>query len=229
MFLVRRGAATLALTFVLLGSAISVNADTPWSNPSGTASYFDWENGHNSNTNLFGSPTLVGGNAFRFSPTDFRAESVDGVSGTANDIAAWDAIAHPGHQFSEIRIIEHGDYSISGTHEDNEVEVTTLLRADDNDLIWQWMQDFTTIEYTEEGTGLWDIDMSLDLENTFPPITDVHITLENNLVAISGGPGNVTWIEKKFAGAIIDVILIPEPSTLALIVFGGFALIRRRR
>jgi len=223
MLILKRGVAALTVAVVLLGSASSVHADTPWADPTGTADYFDWANGRNTDTNFFGSPTLVGGNAFRFSPIDFRAEALDGATSSASDTATWDVTAHAGVEFTEVRIIEHGDYSISGSHADNSTSVTTNVAAG----IYGAANDYQ--EWTTEGAGPWSVDLTIDLSDVFPPVTAMEISVQNDLLAVSGGAGNVCWIEKKFTGAIIDVFVVPEPATALMLTLGGLALIRRRR
>src|SRR5262250_632203 len=61
-------------------------ADTPWAGgmANGSATFFDWANGHNSDSNLFGTPTLVG-DTFYFFPSNFVASSNNGVPASATD------------------------------------------------------------------------------------------------------------------------------------------------
>src|SRR5262245_48412816 len=90
-------------------------ADTPWGGgmASGSASFFDWANGHNSNSNLFGTPTLIG-DTFYFFPSNFVAVSNNGVPGTATDTIDVDLIIHSNFKFDGISVTEYGDYSIDG-------------------------------------------------------------------------------------------------------------------
>jgi hypothetical protein len=82
-----------------------------WSNRNGVADGFYWQNG-GSDKGLFGNPTLVGGNVFQFSPTNFRAESIDGRSAITSDRLQFDLIADPGKEIKSIKITESGDYGI---------------------------------------------------------------------------------------------------------------------
>ena len=82
----------------------------------GSATAFDWFNGGSDN-GLFGDPVLVGGNTFVFTPQNFRADSLDGVSGTAADRLKVTLVAKPGQMITGIRITEFGDYGITGNGE----------------------------------------------------------------------------------------------------------------
>ena len=72
----------------------SAQATIYWSNSSGTATDFNWANG-GSDKGLFGDPIIVG-SVFVFSPTNFRAESIDGVSSIKSDRLQFDITAHSG-------------------------------------------------------------------------------------------------------------------------------------
>jgi hypothetical protein len=222
---------TVALVFALPSAA---QGSIPWSGlggacgPSGTASWFDWTNGHNSDTNLFESPTLVGGNAFRFFPTAFRADANNGSSsGWVNDMAQWDAEAHDGYQFSEIRITERGDWGIGGSHPDNLGKVQTYVAVDDNDILWPSVLGNDLRQWTAAGGAPWSMSIVLDL--SMYNLTNIHVQVENNLLAISGGQGNSVFVHKKMTASAVDVEIIPEPATLAMLLAGGLLAIRRRR
>ncbi|MCA9299169.1 MAG: hypothetical protein KDA28_08895, partial [Phycisphaerales bacterium] len=101
---------TRSLLVVAVGVGVA-GADVPWTNHSGDATFFTWENGGSVN-GLYGDPTLVGGNAFVFFPDHFRAEAVDGGQQTTNDTFYVDLIARPGQSITGVRIQEFGDYGI---------------------------------------------------------------------------------------------------------------------
>ena len=90
----------VAVTLVCCLSAVA-SAQVPWTNPSGTGTWFDWYGGQNAGT-LWGSPTFISGTqSFRFTPINFRASSTDGnPSGQISDTAQWNVVTHPGHVFT---------------------------------------------------------------------------------------------------------------------------------
>ncbi|PKL47951.1 MAG: hypothetical protein CVV39_05040 [Planctomycetes bacterium HGW-Planctomycetes-1] len=203
---------TLALILSVFSSA---QANILWNNPSGTAGLFDWQNGQSLN-GLFGDPTLVGGNTFTFFPSNFRAESTDGITDSVYDILEFELIAHSGFSFQNIAITEYGDYgifdsgcvqvsgSLTVTNLDTMEFLTASLSSDllmpqtDNILPWQaW-----------SGVNI-----------SAPDWTHIKITLENCLYAGSED-GSISFIEKKVLGSAISLQVVPEPATIAILSFG---------
>src|SRR4051794_24571487 len=95
----------------LIASSVQAAA-IPWSNPTGTAPGFTWNGGSN-DTNLFGSPTVVG-NTFLFFPSNFKAHSTNGVGtpALANDRLEVDIHAKPGFSLLGVNVNELGDFGI---------------------------------------------------------------------------------------------------------------------
>ena len=224
-FLVRGSAVMVLVSIVAVLSGVSAaQASVPWDNPSGSAAFFDWYGGQDS-VGLFGSPTLIGGNAFRFTPSAFRAEAVDGASNTASDIAEWNVVPHAGYTLSQLRVIERGDYGITGAGPGNLARTENAVQVIDN-MTQMQVNSSGNHEWTV-GAGNWTLDSTLDLSPLYPG-ADLHIQIQNDLLAISGGAGNDVFVQKQLLGGIVDVILIPEPATVAL-AFLGLCFLRRRR
>lgn len=215
---------------IQLGASGSALAFVPWSNPNGSAAFWSWSGGGSDN-GLFGSPVLVN-DTFVFTPSAFRAQSVNGVPAITADRLQVDIHANPNYFITGIRITEFGDYGIftqgsvsaSGnlflTDLDN-TEPNGDPRVRTNALVTTPPSPITS------GSGEWTAvtEIMLDFEN--PVWTNLRLVLNNNLVALSA-PGNVTFIEKKVVGAGIRIEIIPEPSALALLLLGGLTALRRR-
>jgi hypothetical protein len=218
------GAGVLAITG-------AVSADVPWAQPSGNATFFTWANGHNSNTNLFGSPTLVGGTTFQFFPTAFTATSSNGGTASVTDTLSVDLQALPGYQLDSIAINEGGSYALSG-NQGGSVSATGAAAL--TDLVTpRTFNAFTQGNPTFPifaGTGSWTADALIDLAalNGGIPVTSAHLEFTNTLVAISV-PGSTATITKTFVGLPVAITIIPAPGAAGVLALGGLALARRRR
>ncbi|MFQ5489934.1 MAG: PEP-CTERM sorting domain-containing protein [Phycisphaerae bacterium] len=227
MFTTRRASLFLALVLVPgLVFAGSAHAFVPWSNPNGTASFFDWANG-GSDTGLFGSPTLLS-DTFVFFPQNFRADSANGVPGSAADRLEFDLIAHAGFEFTDIVITEFGDYGILG---DGEVSVNGTLFA--NDLTAFRVRQDNLLSNPPSpitsGSGSWQASAGINFAgDPTGNWTHMKIILDNNLQAITL-VGGTSFIQKKITGAGVSVTVIPEPASLSLLAFGACAFLGRRR
>ena len=218
----------MKLSMVAAGAALALSgsafAFVPWSNAAGSAAYFDWSGG-GSDTGLFGSPVLVGGDTFVFFPSAFRAESVNGVAGSAYDRLEFQVDAHAGFSFADIRITEFGDYGIIGT---GEVDVGgTLFVTNLNDLNVSTDNLLSTPgSPITSGIGNWSATAGVNIGAANS--TSLRIVLNNNLFAITDGT-SVAWIEKKVFGSAVGIQIVPTPATIALFGAGVLAVGRRRR
>jgi hypothetical protein len=213
----------------VLGAALAAQAATPWNQPSGNGAFFTWANGQNE-TNLFGSPTLVGGVRLVFFPDSFTANAVNGNTATAHDRFDVDLFALVGYKFTEIRIETIGDYSIVG---DASAAVSGGMaineiggpRSSNDPLLANIPMPVTS------GSGNWQSaairDLSLVEGGT--PFTQIHISFTNDLIAISSGNGHVATINKTVVGFPVAVTIIPGPGALAVLGLGGMLAARRRR
>lgn len=203
-------------------------AFVPWSNPSGSAAWFTWSNGGSAN-GLFGSPTLVGGDTFLFSPAGFRAQSSGGGTVTKSDTLEFDLDAGPGLYFSDIMITEYGDYGLVGTAGGSVTASGRLTVADRfSPASFSGALITTPGSPITSGTGAWQGTAAVALPGLSNPLSNIHVTLTNDLIAISVG-GSISFIEKKVVGSAVALQILPAPSSLVLLGLGGLAASRRRR
>ena len=189
---------------------------------------------------LFGQIQYVGDTVF-VTPTDFRAESVDGGTDIAAETGTIQIIAKDGYVLDGINVGETGDYKMStgGTS----VDVDGYLR------VFDWFDQvpvFGTEEeiflssasdFTQQGTTdpvLWNASGSFDLTTaTWDGRDHVGLTLQNTLTAVSSAEGEFAWIQKKAVGGQIIVSTSPIPVPAAVWLFGsgllGLAGMARRK
>jgi hypothetical protein len=209
--------AIVAVQFACVGAASAA-----WS---GSAPYFDYSNGGSDN-GLFGDPVIVGGNTFVFTPDAFRADSADGVAGSATDRLFIDITMHSTYALGGVRIQEGGHYGITGT---GSVNSTSELCVTDLDIpraltCATWVTN--PVFPVTSGSGNWSGSLNLDTSGDFPEWTHFRVELTNVLEAFSGA-GSTSFIDKTLAGAQIQITIIPEPASLALLLL-GLAVLRRR-
>ena len=208
----------------IVGLACAASADVPWAPPGGSGSFFDYSVGHNSNTNLFGNPTLVG-DSFFFFPTNFVAQSIGGVAAGATDQMNVRLDAHPGQRFTQIRIQEFGDWSITGVaslQDSGTMFITDLLNSrpiGQSPVIGNLAYNVigpvgtsTTMPITTPGSGTWSGDLTIDLDSIIGPAwTSVMLVFTNTLQASTTGTGSAGTIRKS---AVVgpSIILTPMPT-----------------
>lgn len=199
-----------------------------WTNKDGSAGFFDWYNG-GSDRGLFGSPTLVGGNTFLFTPSNFRAESLNGIAAIKSDRLEFGLLAHEGYTITGIQITEYGDYGILTS---GKVSVSGTMFATNLDAFTILSNSFVSTPASPISTGMgsWTAEAAITNINW----TNLKIVLNNNLMAISS-PGSTSFIEKKIVGGAVAIELIcdgpeiPEPATIAMLSIGSLALIGRKK
>lgn len=214
----------------------AANADTPWGNgmASGTnvpGTFFDWSGGHNSNTNLYGTPTLVG-SAFYFFPSEFVAQSdLSNGYGThvATDTLEVDLFAHVGFAIEGISVAEYGDFTIAGPNAS--ADLTGVMQISDGvhgSLAPNNLGFNPVFPATSGSNTTWGGSAITDLTTFGAPFTGLHLSITNNLIAISV-PGSSAVIRKTIVGGAMAINVLPEPGALALIVMAGLVVARRRR
>lgn len=203
-----------------LAAAGTSQAFVPWSNPSGTGSFFTWSGGGSDN-GLFGSPLVVN-DSFIFFPQNFRAQSVNGGAAVVSDRLTVTLEAFQGFTFDQVHIQEFGDYGVQ-----NGGSVSANIGMFVTDLNnFRVATDNATFSTNVDALSNWNLQASTILSSWIPPTNKIQIVVNNNLIAISNGQGSVAFIEKKVAGVRITV---PTPGSLALIGLGGLVATRRRR
>jgi hypothetical protein len=207
----------LAVVSVLFVFSVA-QANISWGNPTGNADFFDWQNGQ-SLYGLFGDPILVDGNTLVFFPSTFKAESLDREVISVSDKLEFELIAHSGFSFQDISITEYGDYGILGN---GLVQVSGALSVVNLDSTTDTLNSSLITDLPEmpqaESFGQWQAWTQL---NIIPADwTHIKITLENNLLAVSGS-GSVAWIEKKVLGNAVAIQIVPEPATVAMLSIGA--------
>jgi hypothetical protein len=204
------------------------NAIISWTNKNGSADFFNWYNGGSDN-GLFGSPALVGGNTFLFTPSNFIAESLNGIPSIKSDRLEVSLLAHTGYTITGIRITEYGDYGILGT---GKVSVSGTMFAANLNAFDVHYGNFISTPTSPiiTGTGDWSAQASVTDINW----TNFTIVLNNNLMAISS-PGSAAFIEKKVVGAVAIELLgsgggpsIPEPASIVILLIGTAVFLRKK-
>jgi hypothetical protein len=204
---------------------------------SGNAAFFSWANGQNQ-TGLFGTPTLVG-DTFYFTPVSFVANATNGATVQVTDTFEVDLFVHSGYKFDAIQIAEYGDYSITNTGTPvgtSSVDANGVLRVDEIGGLARFdVQNLAfpalPVASAAATSGLWQGDgmSNLTLLEGGTPFTQIHLKVTNDLIAISGGQGQVAEIRKTVFGGMMAVTIVPTPGTLGLLGAAGFLAARRRR
>ena len=225
---IRTSIRATALAAAVVYAAGSAFAFVPWSNPSGSATYFDWANGGSRN-GLFGSPTLVGGDTFVFFPSNYRAQAVNGQTVEVEDRLEFDLFVHTGYKLTGIQISEYGDYGVLGNGS---------YVSDNGGLFLTNTQNFAVASgqittnpgspITTQGFGNWNGTASVTIDPNQGDWTQIHFVLDNNLTAFAAD-GGLAYIEKKVFGSGIIITLVPAPGSMALAGMGGLLALRRRR
>jgi hypothetical protein len=191
---------------------------------------------------LFGPPT-IGGNTVFFTPTEFKAESLNGVGTvTTSQTISFDIVPHENFRVTGSGLTERGDYVLRNATSTVDVQGQTSAYAIANPLLVVTDNiaaagPMTTLNISTD----WTATSFLNLTPLPSDGAGYRITIDNHLIAYTDP--NATglrqaFIEKKFVGESVGlqffgtVNAIPEPQTYVLFLAGfgllGF-LVRRRR
>jgi hypothetical protein len=222
----------IAVAVPMLFAPALASADVAWDDPDGETDTYSWANGHNSDTNLFGSPSYYGGDNLYFLDTNFAASADDGTtSNIAADTLNVDLFAHPGLKFASCSWFWYGDYNITGpeaNHVSADFDMWAYVPGHPMD---PFHDDFLfTAAGDTGGTVPWQDGAALLMEFAVPPVTELHLTLTNTLMAVSDGAGGTASIEGQVVLAgLFQTVVLPEPASLSLLTLGGLFVTRRRR
>lgn len=202
------------------------------------------------NGSLYGPPT-VSCNSLVFYPVSFKAvslvgiPSIDFVDGQLNLTIS----AINGATISSLTIWEMGDYTLAGT---GTVATTvgsglamTSVRVEklnrpiapgiDRNIDEATEMVFTpnkteTFNLVDDGgiATVWKRSVTIEIPERLAGATQITIVLNDTLTATSEN-GSVAFVAKKVFGVDVDTAMVPEPSTLILLVLGGAGLLLRGR
>jgi hypothetical protein len=176
---------------------------------------------------LYGTPTLVG-DALRFLPEDFRAQSDDGqglVSTTASFFFDNVYSVNPNEFIKEIQIYEFGDYEVTnGDSVSDELTLDAVNNlgagaASGSELFGAGSHGAST------GIQNWQIENTLDVNSEFMT-NSLNLTVTNLLQASTDVTGESAWIQKKVEIQAVAAVPLPAGAWLmisALGAVGGWA------
>jgi hypothetical protein len=175
----------------------------------------------------YGTPSLSG-NVVYFTPTTFKAESMNGSGfSTASGTINFQIIPKNNFSIADISLFEKGDYLLRGI--DSFVGVSGQTRAFGllNPLV-DISNPITSTSNLAIATGAqqnWIGSSSLNLASLgLTANQSVNYTVENLLESYTEGNASGprrAFIEKKFSAFAVGVVSpIPEPSELLMMLFG---------
>lgn len=182
---------------------------------------------------LYG-PASLSGDTLYFTPVDFRAESLNGAGfALTNDTMNIRVTAHDGWLFSNIGLVERGDYLLLGGG--STAAVAGQIRVFD---VAAPLTDVTAsilpsgpLDQSGLPTTNWDAAATVDL-SAWTDARTVNVTVQDLLLASTSAASSVAFVEKKFVGLTAGVAPIPEAQTYAMMLAGlglvGWKLRRRR-
>ena len=188
---------------------------------------------------LFGAPSVFGDSIF-FTPTNFDAvsDNQDGlvtVNSTVNvDVTIFNPDAFV---FDGFMLVERGDYSLVGSN--SSVDVGGQLRArdwtiDPNTEVNDSIVETAPLTNNDGEFHNWEAGATVAIGGAeWQDVTTIRVTIENVLRATSLTQGESAFIEKKFAGGSVGLVVNPVPVPPAVWLFGsgliGLVGIARRK
>jgi len=186
----------------------------------------------------FGSPTLIG-DAVRFLPTGFRADSIDGVgqtTGTNTDSVVANFVfdrvySNDGvSNVIDLQIVERGDYEITNGNSApaSNVSGDLYVQALNNEpgSIFDFVEAQDSVNFSGDSGGkqLWTMMAGIQpLAGDFwdGPSNDIAVTIQNTLTAFTDESGEQAWIQKKLTFTAGTVMLPPVPVPASVWLFGS--------
>jgi hypothetical protein len=193
---------------------------------------------------LYGLGTVVGNSIF-FSPTTFKAESLNTAgavsqSATLNIAIAVKPASQSSFSITEFKLFEQGDYLLTGSS--SSVDASGWLQVTSTTTLCGFFPCFDTETFsagaltTVGSLTLWSATAEIDLNDTpFWGADDaVNVQIQNNLLATSTVLGESAMVQKKFQaiGLVLnpDTPVVPVPPALWLLgsALGALGWLRRR-
>lgn len=198
----------------------------------------------NSLIGLFGAPTLTNDSIF-FTPVSFKAESLNGNGVvTANSTINLSIIEHANKNIMGFSLLERGDYRLVGDGSVVGIGGQTRVFDLSNPFIESNMAITSASNLSiinsifDSSTHNWTSSSNVSvIDPQWANTTSYNYTIENLLTAYTDSAGSgpkVAFIEKKFAGSSISIVVttVPEADTYAMMIAGlgfmGFTLRRRK-
>ncbi len=182
-------------------------------------------------TTLFGKP-IIDGNSLLFLPTNFKAQSLDGLdSGLTSDNFQLKIDALGGHHISNFALTEKGHYLLNG--QDAEVLALGGLRAVDVKAPLQEAVSNIKLVNPFVQTGLLNRgDWVATANLAFAPntITSLYLSIENILLAQTDSKHDIAFIDKNFVG--VTITAVPLPTAVWLFgagLMGLLSILKRRK
>ncbi|MEQ9453065.1 MAG: PEP-CTERM sorting domain-containing protein [Phycisphaeraceae bacterium] len=198
---------------------------------------------------LQGAPASVAQNAMTFNPTTFESSSVGAPGASIIDSQLRTIISSNSNSVGivSIDLFETGDYTIiggPGTFAIASVSAPVFVDIIEVDGVAIDGPELATNLFITPGSGVYDLgidgvgvgviwsgDLTIDIvalaasASITGNVTGVELTFDNTL-STSNGNGAAAFIKKKLTK--IDVEIVPEPASAALLSLGLAGLMRRR-
>jgi hypothetical protein len=242
------GGALAVLASVLFAASSSHAASINYGNfddvPPGVVMYLDvTESSGTDPVPLYGAPTAIH-NTLDFDPVGFASSSAGGGADVTDGQLNFTAMSVAGAAIKEIALFEGGDFSLVGFGTAVTQVIVSLsmiieiVEVDGLALVTPivvQVSDSSNADLVSDAGSLqfWDFSLGTDLDTALVNagqqftrgVTKANVVIDNQLVTFSE-PSSVAFIAKKDFG----ITIVPEPTTLALVMLGMLGLgIRRAR
>jgi hypothetical protein len=176
---------------------------------------------------LYGMPEIDPPNTLDFDPgpNQFAASS-DGQTNVDGNLTL-NITGKNGSQITQVTVRELGDFSIGGLGTDSALvaaNLTVFLFDEDGNDIGSGGDTFSATQAsTGSQSGSWSNSVTFDVSQF--DVSFVEVVLDNTLLAVATDSGSALIRKKDF-----DVIAVPEPASVGLLLTGlGLITYRRRR